>query len=88
MKKLKKIPLRVWLLYLLLLSTLLTGVSYASYRSESSGGSTTRVALFANDVSVDLTITDFAPGETREIPITVTNYDDDKTCEVDIRILK
>ena len=82
MKKLKKIPLRVWLFYLLLLSTLLTGISYASYRSESSGGSSVRVALFANDASIDLSVTDFYPGKTVELPITVTNYDDENVCEV------
>ena len=82
MKRLKKIPLRVWLFYLLLISILFTGATFASYKSESSGGSSTRVALFANDVNVDLTITDMAPGKTVEIPISVTNYDENGMCEV------
>ena len=83
MKRLKKIPLRVWLFYLLLISILCTGVTFASYKSESSGGSSTRVALFANDAKVDITIKDIVPGgEPIEIPITVTNYDDDRICEV------
>ena len=82
MKRLKKIPLRVWLFYLLLISILCTGVTFASYKSESSGGSSTRVALFANDTKVDISITEIEPGMSIEIPITVTNYDDDRICEV------
>ena len=82
MKRLKKIPLRVWLFYLLLISILFTSVTFASYKSESSGGSSTRVALFANDAKVDISITEIAPGDVITIPITVTNYDEDRICEV------
>ena len=82
MKRLKKIPLRVWLFYLLLISILCTGVTFASYKSESSGGSSTRVALFANDTKVDISITEIEPGMSIEIPITVTNYDENGICEV------
>ena len=83
MKRLKKIPLRAWLFYLFLISILFTGMTFASYKSESSGGSSTRVALFANDVTLDFTIGNISPGmDPIELPITVMNYDGEKTCEV------
>ena len=84
-RSLKKIPLRVWLFYLLLISILFTGVTFASYKSESSGGSTTKVALFANDTAVNIPITEVYPGCTFEVPITVLNYEGDKVCEVSER---
>lgn len=83
----KRIPLRAYLLYLLAASVVCTGVTFSSYLSSTSGGDETRVALFANDVSMNIPISDDCyPGCSFEIPITVSNYEKvgltERICEV------
>lgn len=83
----KRIPLRAYLLYLLAASVVCTGVTFSSYLSSSSGGGDARVALFANDVSLNIPISeDCYPGCSFEVPITVSNYEKvgltEKVCEV------
>ena len=86
----KKIPLRAYLLYLLAASVVCTGVTFSSYLSSSSGGDGAKVAVFANDVSINLPISDDCyPGCSFEVPITVCNYETagltKKVCEVSQR---
>lgn len=72
----KRIPLRAYLLYLLAASVVCTGVTFSSYLSTSSGNDETRIALFANDVTVNIPISkECYPGCSFEIPITVSNYE-------------
>ena len=74
-KFISKLPLRVYLMYLLVASLVCTGVTFSSYVSTSQGGDSVRVALFANDVSISVPVTaQCYPGCSFEIPITVTNY--------------
>lgn len=83
----KRIPLRAYLLYLLAAAVVCTGVTFSSYLSSSNGGDGVQVAMFANDVSVNLPITEACyPGCSFEIPVTVSNYEMDgltkKVCQV------
>ena len=84
--KLKVNKLHVVLIALALISVLATGVTFSSYNSTSTGSSTVSVALFANDHRVvDIPLTDFAPGVTKEVPIEIYNYEGDKISEVSQR---
>ena len=84
--KLKVNKLHVVLIALALISVLATGVTFSSYNSTSTGSSTVSIALFANDHHVvDIPLTDFAPGVTKEVPIEIYNYEGDKISEVSQR---
>ena len=75
--------LHVILIALALISVLATGVTFSSYKSTADGGDSVKVALFASTYKFDVPITgDYYPGVTREVPITICNYDGDKVCEV------
>ena len=81
------LPLRAYLLYLLAATVVCTGVTFSSYLSSSSGGDTTRVALFATDVSINIPLDEACyPGCSFEIPIKISNYETkgltESVCEV------
>ena len=59
--KFKKLPLRVYLLYLVVASLIFTGVTFSSYVSTATGGDVVQVALFAADTSVNIPVTDMKP---------------------------
>ena len=74
----KTLPLRTYLWYFIVASLTCTGITVSSYVSTSRGGDSAMVALFANDVTINLPITGQCyPGCEFEIPITVTNYEMD-----------
>lgn len=78
----RTLPLRTYLWYLIVASLVCTGITVSSYVSTSRGGDSVRVALFANDVSISVPITeDCYPGCSFEIPITVSNYEVDGLTE-------
>ena len=84
--------LHIILIALALISVLVTGATFSSYKSVSDGGDSVTVALFASDMNytLDVPAADFYPGFSKEFDVVVTNYDDlgnadpadDKICEV------
>ena len=72
------LPLRAYLLYLLVASLVFTGVTFSSYLSTSSGGDSVQIAMFANDVTVNVPISEECyPGCSFEVPVNVSNYETD-----------
>lgn len=88
-KRFKKIPLRIYLLYLVIASLIFTGVTFSSYVSTTSGGDEVRVALFAADTEVTVPVSEVYPGCSFTIPIRVMNYEETlegtRICEVSQR---
>ena len=85
--KFKKLPLRVYLLYLVVASLIFTGVTFSSYVSTATGGDVVQVALFAADTSVNIPVTDMKPGDSFDITIQFQNYEvgengEKRICEV------
>ena len=82
-KRKVKLPIHIYLLYMIIATLVFTAVTFSSYVSTSEGGDSVKVALFANDAEVLIPLNECYPGcDPIEVPITVTNYDDDKVCEV------
>ena len=72
------LPLRAYLLYLLVASLVFTGVTFSSYLSASTGGDSVQIAMFANDVTVNVPISEECyPGCSFEVPVNVSNYETD-----------
>lgn len=81
-RKKGKLPIHLYLIYMIIATLLFTGVTFSSYVSTSEGGDEVQVALFANDTEVILPVTECYPGCEFTIQVTVTNYEGDKVCEV------
>lgn len=82
-KRRRRIPLSVWLAYLLVATLIATGVTFSGYVTEAYGSDSARVAVMATDVTVTLTGDQFiAPGEEVTFGFTVANYENNKVCEV------
>ena len=70
------------LLCLTLLSFYFTGDLYARYTVSEKGGDGAWVAVMATDVQLVLEDAYICPGETKEIVLTVANYQENRICEV------
>ena len=81
-KRKVKLPIHLYLLYVIVATLVFTAVTFSSYVSTSEGGDSATVALFANDTEVIIPVNECYPGFSFEVPITVKNYEDDKVCEV------
>ena len=92
-----KLPLRVWLGYLLILSLAFTAVSLAKFATSGSNSDSARVASFAvsastggshsfafNDAEKNALGETFATTQTADYEINVFNYDNGKVSEVAI----
>lgn len=79
-----RLPLSAYLIYLLVLTTLITGVSFSSYVASSQSVDEARVAVMAVDAVIDVTnlMINQHPGGVTVIPVTVTNQDGSRICEV------
>ncbi len=73
-----KLPIKRYLIYILIAVVLISNTTFSRYVSTSSGGSSVSVALFASDVSyvedVQIPIS-IHPGETVEFHIILTNFE-------------
>ena len=76
--------LHVILIALALMSVLVTGVTFSSYKSTSEGGDSVQVALFSEDYSFDIPVNEnYYPGcEEKQVEITIMNYEGEKVSEV------
>lgn len=79
-----RLPLSAYLIYLLVLTTLITGVSFSSYVASSQSIDEARVAVMAVDAVIDVTdlMINQYPGGVTVIPVIVTNQDGARICEV------
>lgn len=77
-----RLPLSVYLTYLLAATLLFTGISFSKFAATASGESSARVAVMAMNTEVEPANVLIAPGETAEITVILTNKEDDKVCEV------
>lgn len=90
--RMKKLPVRAYLLYLLIASLIFTGVTFSSYISSTSGGDSTQVALFANGAQIiNIPVSkECYPGSSIAVTLDVCNYEGDSICQVsqtyDIRV--
>lgn len=84
-KRSRRVPLSVWLAYLLVATLIATGVTFSGYVTEAQGSDSARVAVMAADVTTIVSGA-IAPGETLETTFQINNYEirDGKTviCEV------
>lgn len=82
-----RLPLSVWLSYILVITMVLTGVTLSGYVSSASDEQTARVAVMG--AGAQMLVTDqlhIAPGETLEIPFEICNKDElGRVCEVALR---
>lgn len=67
---------------LVLATASIASVSYARYHSEIAGTGIASVAAFAGDTTINLSVSDLAPGETKTVEFQVVNYKDSKISEV------
>ena len=82
-QKKMRLPLSIYLTYLLAATLLFTGVSYSRYATTASGEASTRVAAMASDSTAVINGTLLAaPGESQTFTVTVTNKDGSQVCEV------
>ena len=87
-----KLPLRVWLGYLLILSLAFTAVSLAKFATSGSNSDSARVASFAvsastggsHSVNFDDASSKFDTSKTSDYEVKVFNYDNGKVSEVAI----
>ena len=82
-KKATRIPVSVYMIYMLVVILTMTGVTLSGYVSSAHGADVVRVAVMATDVK--LTIADQIPGHpgsSTVIPVEITNKEDDTICEV------
>lgn len=79
-----RLPLSAYLIYLLVLTTLITGVSFSSYVASSGAVEEARVAVMAVDAVIDVTdlVDNQYPGGVTVIPVIVTNQEGTRICEV------
>lgn len=81
----RRLPLHVYICYLLVAVLLIGSVSLSRYVAEGEGSDAARVALLAGgEATADFTV-DAAgsyPGGTWMVPVTVSNYEGDKVSEV------
>lgn len=83
-RKKRRIPLSVYLSYLLVATLLVTGVTFSGYITTATGGDEARVAVMAGEVRVDMGDTELliGPGDSEKIKVTVSNQSGTRTCEV------
>ena len=81
-RKKQKLPIHIYLLYMILATLIFTGVTLSSYVSTSEGGDSATVALFANDTELTIPIQDCYPGCEFNITVNVRNYENGDVCEV------
>ena len=81
-RKKKKLPIHLYLLYLVFATLIFTGVTLSSYVSTTEGSDSATVALFANETEVTIPVTECYPGCEFVIDLYVRNYEDGKVCEV------
>lgn len=81
-RKKRKLPIHVYLIYMIVASLLFTAVTFSSYVSTSEGGDSVSIALFANDTEILIPVDKCEPGESFTMNVKVTNYEDDRVCEV------
>lgn len=84
MEKLKQIPILKLVFLCFITTIIISEITFSRYRTTLSNYNTSRVAIMANDISLDLaTPADMYPGSAPAvIAITLTNVDDGKICEV------
>lgn len=80
-KRSRRIPLSVWLAYLLVASLIATGVTFSGYVTQAHGADSARVAVMASNVTT-IVSGKIVPGETLNFDFTVANYEEDLVCEV------
>ena len=81
-KKRSRPPLSVYLIYLIVLTLAVTGVTFSEYVSSAYGSSTTQVAVMASSTSFTIPNLTGHPGSTRVVGIELTNVENDAVCEV------
>jgi len=79
-----RLPLSVYLVYLLVATVVMTGVTFSGYITTVTGSDEVRVAVMATDATI--TVTDqvpVCPGDSVKIPVVISNRDKDgRICEV------
>lgn len=81
-KRKKRLPIHIYLIYMIVATLVFTGVTFSSYVSTSEGGDSVTVALFANSTEVILPVSECYPGCEFTIKVKVTNAENGKVCEV------
>lgn len=84
MEKLKQIPIFKLVFFCFITTVIVSEITFSRYKTTLSHYNTSKVAVMANDISLDLTTpVDMYPGsEPAVVAITLTNTDNGKICEV------
>lgn len=79
-----RLPLSVYLAYLLVATVVMTGVTFSGYITTVSGSDEVRVAVMATEATITVSENiPVCPGESTTIPVVITNRDrDGRICEV------
>ena len=81
-RKKSRFPLGIFLGYLFLITLMLTNITISRYISKHTAGDGARVAVMASKASITVEPMVGHPGDADLIPISVTNKDGDRVCEV------
>ena len=71
-----KLPIRKYLILIFIAVLLISNSTFSKYVSTSTGNAETRVAIFESNVTVNLYVGKMMPGETVDVPIIVSNFED------------
>lgn len=85
MKKHDRPKIIRWLLYLVLVTSVITSVSLAKYASGGEGTAQAVIAAFTSGTSLDLEVPlqdMLSPGDTKTVDFTVTNFNGEKGSEI------
>ncbi len=85
MKSRKKVKIIRYLLYLVLVTSVITSVSLAKYTAKTDGGASAPIAAFVTDTSLTLKLPlaeNLYPGFSQDINFDVTNFEGDNSSQV------